>query len=77
MNRVMLIGNCTFVSEDYLVLKVDDFGEFKLFFNEVININYIEINKLTKVEGQLVYKDFPFPVVEILKVFQLKDEEVQ
>ena len=73
MNRVEVIGVCLDVTSDYIIIKVDNTDPIKMFFNEKINVELIEIGKYTKVLGFLEVKDFPFPIVKVEKVFQLKE----
>ena len=73
MNRVEVIGVCLDVTSDYIIIKVDNTDPIKMFFNEEINVELIEIGKYTKVLGFLEVKDFPFPIVKVEKVFQLKE----
>ena len=73
MNRVEVIGICLEVTESYLILKVENSLPLKLFFNEKVDFEVIEAGKYTKVLGYLEAKDFPFPIVKIEKVFQIKE----
>lgn len=73
MNKVEVIGLCVDVNTTYIILKVENGSDLKLFFNESIDINAIEIGKYTKVIGFLDASDFPFPIVKIEKVYQLKE----
>lgn len=73
MNRVEVIGICVDVNSTYIVLKVENGSDLKFFFNESVDINVIEIGKYTKVIGFLEASDFPFPIVKIEKVYQMKE----
>ena len=73
LNQVEVIGICLEVTETYLILKVENSLPLKLFFNEKVDFEVIEVGKYTKVLGYLEVKDFPFPIVKIEKVFQIKE----
>ena len=73
MNRVEVIGICIDVNSTYLVLKVENGSDLKFFFNETVEYEVIEIGKFTKVIGFLEASDFPFPIVKVEKVYQMKE----
>lgn len=73
MNKVEIIGLCIGVTSSYLILEVENTLPLKLFFIEKIKTKLIEIGKYTKVLGYLEANDFPFPIVKVGKVYQIKD----
>ena len=73
MNKVEVIGLCIEVTSSYLILEVENTLPLKLFFSEKIETELIEIGKSTKILGYLEANDFPFPIVKVEKVYQIKD----
>ena len=73
MNRVEIIGICTEVTTEYIILNVENSNPLKLFFSEKVDYELIEVGKYTKVLGYLECKDFPFPIVKVDKVYQIKE----
>ena len=73
MNRVEIIGICLEVNSSYMLVEVQDTKPLKLFFNDDVNYEMIEVGKYTKVLGYLEADEFPFPIVKIEKVYQIKE----
>lgn len=73
MNRVEVIGICVEINSSFIVLKVENGSDLKFFFNETVDYNVIELGKYTRIIGFLEASDFPFPIVKIEKVYQMKE----
>ena len=74
MNRVEVIGICIEVNSSFIVLKVENGSDLKFFFNETVDYNVIELGKYTRIIGFLEVSDFPFPIVKIEEVYQIKEQ---
>ena len=73
-NAVLLIGFLKKIDNDFIVLDVENLGLIKVFVDNNESINKLILNSYTRVEGELAYKSFPFPIVVAKQIYQAKIE---
>ena len=74
MNSVIIVGVCIALDDFSLTLRIENDKDLKMFFESKEDVQSIEIGVLTKVEGYLDIREFPFPVVIIKKVYQISQK---
>lgn len=71
-NFVFLVGILTNINNDFVELDVEELGSIKVFIDYNDEIIKLTIGKLTKIEGELSLKFFPFPVIKANRIYQIK-----
>ena len=74
MNSVIIVGVCIALDDISLTLRIENDKDLIMFFESEEDVQSIEIGVLTKVEGYLDIREFPFPVVIIKKVYQISQK---
>lgn len=74
MNSVVFVGICREVTAVSITLESETGKQFQMFFASKQDPKSLELNILTKIEGYIDVREFPFPIVIVGKVYQIKKE---
>ena len=72
-NSVVFVGVCKEVVSSSILLENQAGKLFRFYFASKEDVRTIDLNVLTKIEGYVDIQDFPFPVIMVEKVYQLKN----